>query len=278
MSQGAGTQQRGLEGGWDPMPTCTPYTRGAEWAPTVPKKGGQGWQGGDGGPRQQGRLRVRLPPARGPRQGSPPRNYSIRRKITEQGGSLPTPFPATLPEPPPPSPPFPKPSWHRIHGRSPGAAAGSSSPSETSLCPRLPQWVLGPQHTLLGASLPLPLQPRAAPGWWGGKGLLLLSARTEPLCCPLPRKGSDPSSPHIPTGAASSPPDSAQRVWDQRSPCQVPLLLAQPQAPWHRAHPDAATLPGMTAKGPPAALTQGGRWTNPTGALSPSTHGWGAAG
>lgn len=241
MSQGAGTQQRGLEGGWDPMPTCTPYTRGAEWAPTVPKKGGQGWQGGDGGPRQQGRLRVRLPPARGPRRGSPPRNYSIRRKITEQGGSLPTPFPATLPEPPPPSPPFPKPSWHRIHGRSPGAAAGSSSPSETSLCPRLPQWVLGPQHTLLGASLPLPLQPRAAPGWWGGKGLLLLSARTEPLCCPLPRKGSDPSSPHIPTGAASSPqtqlrgfgirgaPVRSRCSWHSHKPPGTGLTPTQPR-------------------------------------------------
>lgn len=40
-------QQCGLQGGWDPMPTRTPNTRGGERAPTVPKWGewvaGRGW-------------------------------------------------------------------------------------------------------------------------------------------------------------------------------------------------------------------------------------------
>lgn len=58
---------------------------------------GRGW-----GPWQRGRLRVLLPPTRRPCQGSPPRNYSICHKITEQGGSLPAPFLTTLPELPPP--------------------------------------------------------------------------------------------------------------------------------------------------------------------------------
>jgi len=126
------------------------------------------WEGmgaGEGmGSRRRGRLRVRLPPARGPRRGSPPRNYSIRCKITEQGGSLPAPFPATLPEPPPPLPPLPKPSWHRTHGHGRSTAAGSLSPSGTGLCPQLPQWVLGP----LAPCQTSPPASHGQLGWGGG--------------------------------------------------------------------------------------------------------------
>lgn len=219
-----------------------PHTPGVQSGlPPCPKREGRGGREGTGVPGSKGGCVCGcLPPAGHAGGALPVITASAAKLQSRAGASLPPSRPPCLSHPPP-SPPFPKPSWHRIHGRSPGAAAGSSSPNETSLCPRLPQWVLGPQHTLLGASLPLPLQPRAAPGWWGGKGLLLLSARTEPLCCPLPRKGSDPSSPHIPTGAASSPqtqlrgfgirgaPVRSRCSWHSHKPPGTGLTPTQPR-------------------------------------------------
>lgn len=146
---------------WDPTPTCTPNSWGAEQAPAVPKQGEWMLRMGQG-PWQRGQLCVRLSPIHGLCRGSPPRNYSIRHKIIEQGWSLPAPFPATLPEPSPCHCPRNPP------GTGPTASTAASSPSHsgTNSCPQL-------------------LQPRQSP-----------------CVAPLPWKPTDPSSLHIPPGAA----------------------------------------------------------------------------
>lgn len=111
VSGGPGTKQCGLEGELYSISTHTPKKTGCT-ARSHRAQAGSAWLPGRGqGPQQRGRLCVQLPPVHRPHRGSPPHNYSIRRKITEQGGSLPAPFLATLPElptaPPRHSSPYP---------------------------------------------------------------------------------------------------------------------------------------------------------------------------
>lgn len=152
------------------------------------------------GPRQPGWLRVRLPPAYGPRRGSPPRNYSIHRKITEQGGSLPAPFPATLPEPPP-------------RHRSPNPFGTRPMATAPALQPAHPHST-GPACALVCLSEcrdhstpcqpPRTLQPWAAPGWGTGVAPAPSQDRARaPTLRPCP--GRPKLTPHPPQGLQVTP-------------------------------------------------------------------------
>lgn len=172
------------------------------------------------GPWQRGQLCVRLSPIHGPCRGSPPRNYSIRHKIIEQGRSLPAPFPATLPEPSPCHCPRNPP------GTGPTASTAASSPSHsgTNSCPQL----LQPRQSLSPCVAPCPGSP------------LIPAHSTSPQEQPEPPR-------LISEGLGSDEP--------------MPGLAAH--SPQPGAGPLAATLPVMTARGPPTMLSQARRWTNP---------------
>lgn len=206
------------------------------------------------GPQQQGRLCVQLPPVHRPHRGSPPHNYSIRHKITEQGGSLPAPFLATLPELPTAPPPDTAPQTLLAQDPQPQpqGCSRSLSPSGTSLRPQL----LGSQH-------PVPAPPH--PPAMGSlrlrgevKVLPLLPARREPLHCPPAQEGVSPKVTLHPSADSQHHSLLVQTVWGQRSPFWV--LLPPNTAVSHSAQGShlTATPPGMTARDNPLCPSRAG--------------------
>ena len=201
-SRASGTQQCGLEGGWDPMPNRTPNTQGCRvgshraqvgraWVP------GRGW-GPDG---EGGCVCGYLPPAGHAGGALPVITASAAKLQSRAGASLPPSRPPCLSHPPPchrsPNPPGTEPTamaaaLQPAHSHPVGQGCALSCPSGC--------WDPLPRAK--------PAPPPAMGSWGGGEGLLLLPARTYPQplrCLPAQEGWGDPSSPHIPPGAASTP-------------------------------------------------------------------------